>query len=145
MQVLHCTSIAHKAYSSTSLVYEKLNRTTWKTSIHDDFREAFGWLRQNSAPDAKILSWWDYGYQLSSLANRTVLVDNNTWNNTHIATVGRVFASTENDAFPILESLNVDYVFLLFGGASGYGVCRSPFKILPCLPNNLTNISFSGR
>ena len=30
---------------------------------------------------------WDYGYQMSAMANRTVLVDNNTWNNTHIATV----------------------------------------------------------
>ncbi|RYY72214.1 hypothetical protein EON63_21190 [archaeon] len=34
---------------------------------------------------------------------RTVLVDNNTWNNTHIATVGRVLASTEEEAYPILE------------------------------------------
>ena len=25
---------------------------------------------------------------MSAMANRTVLVDNNTWNNTHIATVG---------------------------------------------------------
>ena len=41
------------------------------------------------ASDSKILSWWDYGYQMSAMANRTVLVDNNTWNNTHIATVGK--------------------------------------------------------
>lgn len=26
---------------------------------------------------------------MSAMANRTVLVDNNTWNNTHIATVGK--------------------------------------------------------
>jgi len=42
---------------------------------------------QNTDPNAKILSWWDYGYQMSAMANRTVIVDNNTWNNTHIATV----------------------------------------------------------
>jgi hypothetical protein len=40
-------------------------------------------------PDAKVASWWDYGYQTTAMANRTVIVDNNTWNNTHIATVGR--------------------------------------------------------
>jgi dolichyl-diphosphooligosaccharide--protein glycosyltransferase len=34
---------------------------------------------------------------MSAMANRTVLVDNNTWNNTHIATVGRALASTEED------------------------------------------------
>ncbi|RHY05457.1 hypothetical protein DYB36_006501 [Aphanomyces astaci] len=120
-QLLHASSVANRAYSSTSLVHESRNRTTGAEIVHDDFREAFGWLRHNSAPDAVVLSWWDYGYQLSSYANRTVLVDNNTWNNTHIATVGRVFASTEAAAVPILHSLNVDYVFLLFGGASGYG------------------------
>lgn len=60
------------------------------------------------------------GYQLSAMANRTVLVDNNTWNNTHIATVGRVLASSEEDAYPILESLDVDYVLVVFGGKVGY-------------------------
>lgn len=39
--------------------------------------------------DARIMSWWDYGYQLAGMSNRTVLVDNNTWNNTHIAQVGK--------------------------------------------------------
>lgn len=77
------------------------------------------WLRQNTPEDAKILSWWDYGYQISSLANRTVIVDNNTWNNTHIATVGRVLTSTEDEALPILESLGVDYILILFGGKIG--------------------------
>jgi dolichyl-diphosphooligosaccharide--protein glycosyltransferase len=70
--------------------------------------------------DVKILSWWDYGYQLSAMANRTVLVDNNTWNNTHIATIGRALATTEEKAYPILESLDVDYVLVIFGGVTGY-------------------------
>jgi len=29
------------------------------------------------------------------MSNRTVIVDNNTWNNTHIATVGRAMSSSE--------------------------------------------------
>ena len=35
----------------------------------------------------RIMSWWDYGYQIAGMANRTTLVDNNTWNNSHIALV----------------------------------------------------------
>lgn len=46
---------------------------------------------------------WDYGYQITSMANRTVIVDNNTWNNTHIATVGRAMASNEDDAYAIMQ------------------------------------------
>lgn len=40
---------------------------------------------------------------MSAMSNRTVLVDNNTWNNTHIATVGRALASSEEKAYPIME------------------------------------------
>ena len=38
--------------------------------IIDDFREAYFWLRQNTPEDAKVMSWWDYGYQLTGMANR---------------------------------------------------------------------------
>jgi dolichyl-diphosphooligosaccharide---protein glycosyltransferase len=54
------------------------------------------------------------------MANRTVLVDNNTWNNTHIATVGRAMASPEKRAWQIYRSLDVDYVLVVFGGYIGY-------------------------
>lgn len=37
---------------------------------------------------------WDYGYQTTAMANRTIIVDNNTWNTSHIATVGRAMASS---------------------------------------------------
>ena len=56
------------------------------------------------------MSWWDYGYQISGMANRTTLVDNNTWNNSHIAMVGRAMASNEDDAYEIMQELGVDYV-----------------------------------
>lgn len=55
--------------------------------ILDDFREAYFWISQNTASDARVMSWWDYGYQIAGMANRTTLVDNNTWNNSHIALV----------------------------------------------------------
>lgn len=29
--------------------------------ILDDFREAYYWLSQNTADDARVMSWWDYG------------------------------------------------------------------------------------
>jgi asparagine N-glycosylation enzyme membrane subunit Stt3 len=56
-------------------------------TILDDFREAYFWLRQNTGDKARVMSWWDYGYQIAGMGNRTTLVDNNTWNNSHIALV----------------------------------------------------------
>jgi asparagine N-glycosylation enzyme membrane subunit Stt3 len=61
-------------------------------------------------PGPQVASWWDYGYQTTAMANRTVIVDNNTWNNTHIATVGRAMSSPEYKAWRIYRSLDVDYV-----------------------------------
>lgn len=46
-----------------------------------------------------MLCRWDYGYQITAMGNRTIIVDNNTWNNTHIATVGRAMASNETEAY----------------------------------------------
>ena len=110
--------------------------------IFDDFREAYYWLRMNTAEvtfrmidiflvqltlirhwhfqDSRIMSWWDYGYQISAMANRTILVDNNTWNNTHISRVGQAMASSEDKAYEIMRELDVDYVLVIFGGLTGY-------------------------
>lgn len=66
------------------------------------------------------MSWWDYGYQITAMANRTILVDNNTWNNTHISRVGQAMASTEEKAYEIMRELDVDYVLVIFGGLTGY-------------------------
>jgi len=66
------------------------------------------------------MSWWDYGYHISGMGNRTTIVDNNTWNKTHIGRVGMAFASREEEAHEISKSMDVDYVLVIFGGVSGY-------------------------
>jgi dolichyl-diphosphooligosaccharide--protein glycosyltransferase len=116
---LHSTFVAHEAYSGSSITIASRGARGERV-ILDDFREAYFWLQNNTPQDAKIMSWWDYGYQTSQLANRTTIVDNNTANNTHIACVGRAMASSEKDAYPIMQSLDVDYVLVLFGGVAGY-------------------------
>jgi dolichyl-diphosphooligosaccharide--protein glycosyltransferase len=48
------------------------------------------------------------------------MVDNNTWNNTHIATVGKVMSCSEDVAYEVMRKLDVDYVLVIFGGLIGY-------------------------
>ncbi|CAI5506769.1 unnamed protein product [Closterium sp. Naga37s-1] len=115
----HCTWVTSEAYSSPSIVLMARQHNGDRV-IFDDFREAYFWLKHNTKPDAKVMSWWDYGYQITAMANRTVIVDNNTWNNTHIATVGRAMASYEEQAYGIMQQLDVDYVLVVFGGVTGY-------------------------
>lgn len=117
--VYHCTFVTQSAYSSPSVVLSSRNQDG-SQNIIDDFREAYYWLRQNTAKDAVVMSWWDYGYQIAGMADRPTLVDNNTWNNTHIATVGKAMSSNEDVAYPILRKHDVDYVLVIFGGLIGY-------------------------
>ena len=56
----------------------------------------------------------------AGMANRTTLVDNNTWNNSHIALVGKAMSSPEEKAYEIMRMLDVDYVLVIFGGMIGY-------------------------
>ena len=117
--VLHCTWVTSNAYSSPSVVLAS-RMPDGSQHIIDDYREAYQWLRQNTKEDAKIMSWWDYGYQIGGMADRPTLVDNNTWNNTHIATVGKAMSSNEEVSYPIMRQHEVDYVLVVFGGLLGY-------------------------
>lgn len=117
--VMHCTWVTSNAYSSPSVVLAS-RMPDGSQHIIDDYREAYQWLRQNTDEDAKIMSWWDYGYQIGGMADRPTLVDNNTWNNTHIATVGKAMASNEEVSYSIMRAHEVDYVLVVFGGLLGY-------------------------
>ena len=119
MFVAHCTWVTSNAYSSPSVVLAS-RLPDGSQHIIDDYREAYQWLRQNTKEDAKIMSWWDYGYQIGGMADRPTLVDNNTWNNTHIATVGKAMASSEEVAYEIMKQHEVDYVLVIFGALLGY-------------------------
>ena len=117
--VAHCTWVTSNAYSSPSVVLAS-RLPDGSQHIIDDYREAYYWLRQNTEQNARVMSWWDYGYQIGGMADRPTLVDNNTWNNTHIATVGKAMSSREEVSYPILRQHDVDYVLVVFGGLLGY-------------------------
>ena len=117
--VQHCTWVTSNAYSSPSVVLAS-RMPDGSQHIIDDYREAYQWLRQNTKEDAKVMAWWDYGYQIGGMADRPTLVDNNTWNNTHIATVGKAMSSSEEVSYPIMRQHEVDYVLVVYGGLLGY-------------------------
>lgn len=117
--VRHAIWATSEAYSNPSIVLSARGGEGERI-FFDDYREGYYWLRQNTPEDAKIMSWWDYGYQISGMGNRTVIVDNNTWNNTHIATVGKAMNSPEHVSYKIARKLDVDYVLIIFGGLIGY-------------------------
>jgi dolichyl-diphosphooligosaccharide--protein glycosyltransferase len=80
----------------------------------NDWRETFAWMRSNLDNDEVVVSWWDYGYQITTVGEVTTVIDNGTWNNTAMGMVGRQFmAIDELESLEILESQwQADYVLV---------------------------------
>ncbi|MEM1575875.1 MAG: STT3 domain-containing protein [Nitrososphaerota archaeon] len=91
----------------------------------DAWAKALLWIKDNTPPGAVILSWWDYGYWINVVGNRTTLADNGTLNSTQIGWIAYAFMSREEVAIKVLKRFNVDYVaiFVTHDGQRllGYG------------------------
>jgi dolichyl-diphosphooligosaccharide--protein glycosyltransferase len=92
--------------------------------IIDDYWQGYKWIDKNTPKDARIMAWWDYGYQITGIANRTSIADGNTWNHEHIATLGRTLTSTEKKAHNTIRHW-ADYV-LVWAGGRGDDLAKSP-------------------
>jgi len=66
--------------------------------------DATEWLKENTPPDSIIFSWWDWGYYIQTLGERTTLVDNSTLIDWQIEKVSRTLMSTPDDAWVILNT-----------------------------------------
>ena len=102
----------------------KANLRNGKTIIVDDYREAYWWLRDNTPEDARVMAWWDYGYQITGIGERTSIADGNTWNHEHIATLGKILSSNVKNAHRMARHL-ADYV-LVWAGGGGDDLAKSP-------------------
>ena len=112
-----------KQISHPSILF-KAQLQSGQSVIVDDYREAYYWLRDNTDEDARIMAWWDYGYQITAMANRTTIADGNTWNHEHIALLGRILTSAEKEGHRIARHL-ADYV-LVWAGGGGDDLAKSP-------------------
>ena len=92
--------------------------------IVDDYREAYHRLRDKTPEDSRVMAWWDYGYQITGIGNRTTIADGNTWNHEHIATLGRILSAPEERSHRIAKHL-ADYV-LVWAGGGGDDLAKSP-------------------
>ena len=119
--IKHSLFCAKEVYSSPSIVLiSSQRRENGKAAYIDDFREAYAWLEYNTHPTAKVASWWDYGYQINQIGNKTTLADGLTRSTYWIGLIGAALASDEATAWRICRELNIDYMLILYGGMSGY-------------------------
>jgi len=81
-----------------------LNSGSHYNTSTNDWSDAMQWLRENTPEDAVIASWWDYGYWISTLAERKTLADNSTLLDWQIRKIATTLFSTPDNAWQILVS-----------------------------------------
>ncbi len=87
-----------------------------------DWREALSWIKYSTPPfqsngtPTVFAAWWDYGYWISVMGNRTSLADNATLSTIRIAKLGRMFMSEEQESIEILNDLKANYVVIYVVG-----------------------------
>jgi dolichyl-diphosphooligosaccharide---protein glycosyltransferase len=82
----------------------------------NDWPETLEWIKTNTPEDSVIASWWDYGYWISTVADRTTLIDNATIGTWQIEKVAEIFMSTPDEAWNLLTEWDVDYVVVFVAG-----------------------------
>ncbi|CAE7473943.1 stt-3 [Symbiodinium natans] len=120
--VERCKAIGEQVASPT--VMYAVRQKDGSNYIVDDYYKGYKWLEKNTAEDARVMAWWDYGYQITGIANRTSIADGNTWNHEHIATLGRTLTSEVKRAHNAIRHL-ADYV-LVWGGGQRDDLGKSP-------------------
>jgi dolichyl-diphosphooligosaccharide---protein glycosyltransferase len=78
----------------------------------EDWEDAVDWIANNTPKDSVIASWWDYGYWITTLGNKTTLADNATINQTRIQTIAKMLMSEQETATQIAQDLKADYILV---------------------------------
>jgi len=97
------------AYSPATIVTSSLPTVEQQPG---DWLEALTWMKENLPQDAVVFSWWDYGYWITTMADKRTLADNGTINSTQIAIIAMTFLSNETKAVPVLKKYNVTHIVI---------------------------------
>ena len=100
--------VIDRAYSPTTIAASSLPLKP--TEPVRDWLDALNWMRVNMEDDDVVCSWWDYGYWITAIANKTTLADNGTVDTIQISKIGKMFMSNETEALKFLKDYDVDYV-----------------------------------
>jgi len=75
--------------------------------INSAWLDALDYIKHNTSPGSVVVAWWDYGYWIGVVANRTSVDDGSTINGTQIAVVANVMTAPVNESPAYLTMLRL--------------------------------------
>jgi len=93
-----------------------LNGGTSFPIVTNDWKESLEWIKTNTPKDSVIAAWWDYGYWITTLSERTTLADNATIDSNRIQNIAKTFLSSPDEGWKMLQEMDADYVVIFVSG-----------------------------
>jgi dolichyl-diphosphooligosaccharide--protein glycosyltransferase len=93
-----------------------LNGGTQFGVVSNDWKESMEWLKTNTPEDSVVVSWWDYGYWITTMSDRTTVNDNATRNATRIENVANTLLGSPDQAWNNLQDMGANYVLVFVAG-----------------------------
>jgi len=115
------------AYAPATIATSSIPVVPSEGTKYQDWLEALAWVHDNTPQSAVVMAWWDYGYWITALGNRTTLADNGTQNTTQIAMIAQMFMRNETTAVPMMQKYNVSYVMVFVTYARTQGQTQPSF------------------
>ena len=84
--------------------------------VTDDWKNTMDWIKENTPKDAVIAAWWDYGYWITTLSERTTLADNATIDSKKISKIAKTLLSHPDESWNSLQEMGADYVLVFVAG-----------------------------
>ncbi|MCH7756861.1 MAG: glycosyltransferase family 39 protein [Thaumarchaeota archaeon] len=82
----------------------------------NDWTEPLEWIKNNTPEDSVVAAWWDYGYWITTMSDRTTLADNFTGNHTRIELIAKTLLSPPDEAWNNLQEMGADYIVVFVAG-----------------------------
>ncbi len=78
--------------------------TGYRNLVSNDWFEATEWIKENTPENSVIAAWWDYGYWITTLSDRTTIIDNATLIDWQIEKMAYVLLASPDQSWNILNS-----------------------------------------
>ena len=82
----------------------------------NDWTEPLEWIKNNTPKDSVVAAWWDYGYWITTMSDRTTLADNFTGNHNRIELIAKTLLSPPDEAWNNLQEMGADYIVVFVAG-----------------------------
>ena len=93
-----------------------LNGATTYQISSSEWKDSLNWIKNNTPEDAIIASWWDYGYWIQTLSNRTTVSDNSTLIDHRIKKIAEAMFLPPSESVNKFSELQADYLVLFISG-----------------------------